>query len=95
MNPTASLEERSVGDGQHNGVAGMPALSSYTGALDATGYRLQNSEIASADELASAVELVMGKLDQVPVAVVRGLRWAGAGSATDLQRPAAEDMFRR
>ena len=51
--------------------------------------------LATADELASAAELVMGKVDGVPVALVRGLdRALGAGSAKDLIRPAATDLFR-
>lgn len=77
------------------GVAGMPAHSTHTGTVDGTGYELLNSELATADEIASAAELVMGKLDGVPVALVRGLRWSGQGTAADLQRDAATDMFRR
>lgn len=78
------------------GVAGMPALSDLTGAHDAAGYQLRGSEIATADEIASAAELVMGKLDRVPVAVVRGLRWSeGATAASRLLRDPAEDIFRR
>jgi coenzyme F420-0:L-glutamate ligase/coenzyme F420-1:gamma-L-glutamate ligase len=51
--------------------------------------------LATADELASAAELVMGKVDKVPVALVRGLgRALGPGAATELVRPAATDMFR-
>jgi coenzyme F420-0:L-glutamate ligase/coenzyme F420-1:gamma-L-glutamate ligase len=51
--------------------------------------------LATADELASAAELVMGKLDGVPVALVRGLEHAlGPGSARDLVRTAAMDLFR-
>src|SRR5206468_2799898 len=77
------------------GVAGMPALTAYTGAVDGTGYVLRRSELATADEIAAAAELVMGKLDAVPMAVVRGLRWEGAGTAADLIRDRASDMFRR
>lgn len=77
------------------GVAGMPALSTHAGVVDPTGYVLRGSDVASADEIASAAELVMGKLDGVAVAVVRGLRWRGEGrGAGDLLRPAAEDIFR-
>jgi coenzyme F420-0:L-glutamate ligase/coenzyme F420-1:gamma-L-glutamate ligase len=51
--------------------------------------------LASADEIASAAELVMGKVDGVPVALVRGLRWAGEGSGSaELQRDPAHDLFR-
>ena len=48
-----------------------------------------------ADELASAAELVMGKLDGVPVAVVRGYAYTpGAGSARELLRDPSQDLFR-
>ena len=77
------------------GVAGMPALTPHAGERDATGYVVRNSEVATADEIASAAELVMGKVDGVPVAVVRGLIWTGDGTAAELVRPAADDLFRR
>jgi coenzyme F420-0:L-glutamate ligase / coenzyme F420-1:gamma-L-glutamate ligase len=78
------------------GVAGMPALTDYRGMEDTTGYLMHGSALATADEIASAAELVMGKLDEVPVAVVRGLRWEGEGrGAGELQRAASHDVFRR
>lgn len=77
------------------GVAGMPALTDYRGMEDTSGYVMHASALATADEIASAAELVMGKVDGVPVAVVRGLRWDGAGSAVELQRAAERDVFRR
>lgn len=85
-------------EGQVNvaiGVAGVEALRHFEGQLDPTGYELRVTMLATADELASAAELVMGKLDGVPVALVRGLdRALGNGSARELVRPAASDMFR-
>jgi len=78
------------------GVAGMPALTDYRGMEDTSGYLMRASALATADEIASAAELVMGKVDEVPVAVVRGLRWDGAGhGAAELQRAASRDVFRR
>ena len=72
-------------EGQTNiaiGVAGVEALRHFEGQLDPTGYELRVTMLATADELASAAELVMGKVDAVPVAVVRGLERAlGPGSA--------------
>jgi coenzyme F420-0:L-glutamate ligase / coenzyme F420-1:gamma-L-glutamate ligase len=52
--------------------------------------------IARADELAAAAELVMGKIDRVPVAIVRGAAASAeeSGSGRDLIRPAATDIFR-
>ena len=50
--------------------------------------------IAVADEIASAAELVMGKVDGIPVAVVRGLEVAGDGRARDLVIPEERDLFR-
>jgi coenzyme F420-0:L-glutamate ligase / coenzyme F420-1:gamma-L-glutamate ligase len=57
---------------------------------------MRASALATADEIASAAELVMGKTDRVPVAVVRGLRWDGEGrGAAELQRDPTRDVFRR
>ena len=85
-------------EGQVNlaiGVAGVEALRHFEGQLDPTGYELRVTMLATADELASAAELVMGKIDRVPAALVRGLsRALGEGSAQSLVRPAATDMFR-
>jgi len=85
-------------EGQINlaiGVAGVEALRHFEGQLDPTGYELRVTQLATADELASAAELVMGKVDRVPAALVRGLaRALGEGSAKELVRPAANDMFR-
>jgi coenzyme F420-0:L-glutamate ligase/coenzyme F420-1:gamma-L-glutamate ligase len=78
------------------GVAGMPAVTDYRGLPDTAGYVMRGSALATADEIASAAELVMGKTDDIPVAVVRGLRWDGVGSgAGALQRDPARDVFRR
>jgi coenzyme F420-0:L-glutamate ligase / coenzyme F420-1:gamma-L-glutamate ligase len=85
-------------EGQINlaiGCAGVESLRHFEGQLDPTGYELRVTLLATADELASAAELVMGKIDQVPAALVRGLsRALGSGHATDLVRRAATDMFR-
>jgi coenzyme F420-0:L-glutamate ligase/coenzyme F420-1:gamma-L-glutamate ligase len=76
------------------GVAGLSPLRDHRGDKDAFGNVLEATLIAEADELASAAELVMGKTDAVPVAVVRGLGVSGDGSARELVRPAHEDLFR-
>jgi coenzyme F420-0:L-glutamate ligase/coenzyme F420-1:gamma-L-glutamate ligase len=77
------------------GVAGLRALQTYLGVPDAHGYTLQATILAVADELAAAAELVMGKLDHVPVAVVRGYRYEpGPGSARELLRDPNMDLFR-
>jgi coenzyme F420-0:L-glutamate ligase / coenzyme F420-1:gamma-L-glutamate ligase len=85
-------------EGQINlaiGIAGVEALRHFEGQLDPTGYELRVTMLATADELASAAELVMGKVDRVPAALVRGLaRALGPGSARELVRPAAMDLFR-
>jgi coenzyme F420-0:L-glutamate ligase/coenzyme F420-1:gamma-L-glutamate ligase len=85
-------------EGQINlaiGVAGVEAVRHFEGQVDPTGYELRVTQLATADELASAAELVMGKLDRVPAALVRGLQRAlGEGSARELVRPAVNDMFR-
>lgn len=78
------------------GVSGLAALRSLVGEKDPYGNELGMTEVAEADELAAAAELVCGKLDGVPVAVIRGYRGLpddGRG-ARALVRPASEDMFR-
>lgn len=77
------------------GTAGMAALHDYRGQRDDCGREMHVTEIAVADELASAAELVQNKTDRVPVAVIRGYAYpAGEGGATDLVRPADKDLFR-
>lgn len=77
------------------GVAGLEPLRSYLGARDPAGHVLQATIIAVADELASAAEPVMGKLDRVPVVIVRGLDWTpGASGSRPLLRDPARDLFR-
>jgi len=62
---------------------------------DPEGYELKVTEIAVADELAAASELVMGKLDRRPAALIRGLELSAAGeTAQEYVRPAERDMFR-
>jgi coenzyme F420-0:L-glutamate ligase/coenzyme F420-1:gamma-L-glutamate ligase len=76
-------------------VAGIAPLVDYRGKRDAGGRTLQATVIARADELAAAAELVMGKTDRVPVAIVRGVASGEkSGSGRDLIRPAATDIFR-
>src|SRR5918911_179471 len=71
------------------GSAGVAVLRDFEGVVDPTGYELRVTMLATADEIAGAAELVMGKLDRVPVAVVRGVPdILGQGKATDLVRPA-------
>ena len=76
------------------GVAGVVALLDLRGTEDAVGYRLTSTQIAVADEIAAAAELVMGKAKQVPAAIVRGLDVAGEGTAADLVMPRERDLFR-
>jgi coenzyme F420-0:L-glutamate ligase/coenzyme F420-1:gamma-L-glutamate ligase len=77
------------------GVAGLSALKDYAGQRDSSGRELRSTQVAVADELASAAELVMGKLDRIPAAVVRGYAApTGAGSGRQLLREPDEDLFR-
>jgi coenzyme F420-0:L-glutamate ligase / coenzyme F420-1:gamma-L-glutamate ligase len=77
------------------GVAGVQPLDDWRGRPDRFGRRMHSTIVAVADEIASAAELVMGKTNGTPLAVVRGVaQWAGDGSAAALVRPAAMDMFR-
>jgi coenzyme F420-0:L-glutamate ligase/coenzyme F420-1:gamma-L-glutamate ligase len=78
------------------GVAGLAALVDLRGTDDALGRELQVTEVAVADEIAAAAELVMGKSSGVPVAIVRGLAasWFRESSVQELVRPPGEDLFR-
>jgi len=76
------------------GAAGLAVLHGYSGAVDRHGNELVVTEVAIADEVAAAADLVKGKLTAVPVAVVRGLSIADDGStARQLLRPGDEDLF--
>jgi coenzyme F420-0:L-glutamate ligase / coenzyme F420-1:gamma-L-glutamate ligase len=77
------------------GVAGLEPLKDYRGVPDTEGRILQATTLAVADELASAAELVMGKVDRIPVAVIRGYSYTpGEGTATQLVRAPEKDLFR-
>ena len=79
------------------GCAGVKPILDLRGSSDAAGRSLQVTEVALADEIAAAAEMVMGKARNVPAAVVRGIpeEWLGSGSVKDdLLRPPHEDLFR-
>ena len=76
------------------GCAGIAPLLDLRGSLDASGYELRSTQIAIVDELAGAAELVMGKAQAVPGAVVRGFAFEGDGSARELVMPPERDLFR-
>lgn len=77
------------------GVAGLKAMHDYRGQRDPHGYPLRVSIEAVADELAGAVGLVCGKLEGTPACIIRGFEYRPAkGTARDLLRPAATDLFR-
>ncbi len=77
------------------GVAGMKPLKDYRGEKDPFGYELTATNIAVADELAAAAELAKGKLNGIPVVIIRGYEYPkGDGRAVDLNRPIEEDLFR-
>jgi len=76
------------------GVAGMQPLLDLRGERDARGYELSSTVIAVADELAGAAELVMGKANGIPAAIVRGYAAPpGDGSARELVMPPERDLF--
>jgi coenzyme F420-0:L-glutamate ligase/coenzyme F420-1:gamma-L-glutamate ligase len=76
------------------GVSGLAPVRDSRGTLDSHGHVLEVTEIAVADELASAAELVKGKALGVAAAVVRGFQVEGDGTAEQLVRPAEQDWFR-
>jgi coenzyme F420-0:L-glutamate ligase / coenzyme F420-1:gamma-L-glutamate ligase len=77
------------------GVAGMDPVADYRGLRDPHGYPMEASVLAVADELAAAAELVMGKTEGIPLAIVRGYAYSPApGSSRELLMPPDRDMFR-
>jgi coenzyme F420-0:L-glutamate ligase/coenzyme F420-1:gamma-L-glutamate ligase len=87
-------------EGQVNvaiGLTGIRPIKSYIGSRDMFGRKLKVSEIAVADEIASAAELIMGKSEGIPAAIVRGFPFekAAKSSARSLQRSRKQDLFRQ
>jgi coenzyme F420-0:L-glutamate ligase/coenzyme F420-1:gamma-L-glutamate ligase len=78
------------------GAAGLPALIDRRGETDRNGRKLEVTEVAFADLVASAAGLVMGEgAEGVPAALLKGLNWSGVSSnASALLRPLQEDLFR-
>jgi coenzyme F420-0:L-glutamate ligase/coenzyme F420-1:gamma-L-glutamate ligase len=76
------------------GAAGVEVVRDLAGERDPTGYELHATRIAVADEIAGAAQLVFGKLDRVPVAVVRGLDVRGEARGVDIVIPPETDLFR-
>jgi coenzyme F420-0:L-glutamate ligase/coenzyme F420-1:gamma-L-glutamate ligase len=75
------------------GAAGIEVLRDLRGERDPNGYELRSTVIALADEIAGAAELVLGKLDRVPAAIVRGLDISGDGRARDVVMPPDRNLF--
>ncbi len=72
----------------------MAPLRNYVGLTDMDGVELRVTEICVADEIAGASELVMGKVDGVPAAIVRGYRFdARDGTAAEIVRGPELDLF--
>ena len=77
------------------GIAGIAALRDLRGTVDRAGEPLRTTQVAVADEIAAAADLVrVTKADGIPVVVVRGVEAAGDGSAAELIIPAERDLFR-
>jgi coenzyme F420-0:L-glutamate ligase/coenzyme F420-1:gamma-L-glutamate ligase len=83
------------------GASGLPVMSDHRGEADPAGRLMRSTVVATADEVAGAAELVMGKTSRIPAAIVRGLdlpeQLAADGpecSAASLVRPAEDDLFR-
>jgi coenzyme F420-0:L-glutamate ligase / coenzyme F420-1:gamma-L-glutamate ligase len=87
-------------EGQTNvaiGIAGIEPIKSYIGTTDMYGKKLKVTEIAVADEIASAAELSMGKLDRVPIVIMRGYKYQKAdekSSISKIIRSKEKDLFR-
>ena len=75
------------------GASGLTPLLGLQGEVDPNGYTLRTTQIAIADELAAAADLVMGKLERSPAALIRGYAASGDGSARELIREPERDLF--
>jgi coenzyme F420-0:L-glutamate ligase/coenzyme F420-1:gamma-L-glutamate ligase len=76
------------------GASGIAPLRDLRGTTDSRGRELRTTQIAVADEIAGAAELVLGKANQVPAAIVRGVDARGTGTAAELVMPRERDLFR-
>jgi coenzyme F420-0:L-glutamate ligase / coenzyme F420-1:gamma-L-glutamate ligase len=77
------------------GSSGIPTLLDLRGRPDLFGRRLETTEVGWADELAAAASLTMGQAAEGrPVVLVRGIELSGDGTARDLLRQRAKDLFR-
>jgi coenzyme F420-0:L-glutamate ligase/coenzyme F420-1:gamma-L-glutamate ligase len=78
------------------GIAGIAGVVDLRGELDTGGRELQVTEVAIADEIAGAAELVMGKVKAIPAAIVRGVEaaWRREATARELVRAPRDDLFR-
>jgi coenzyme F420-0:L-glutamate ligase/coenzyme F420-1:gamma-L-glutamate ligase len=76
------------------GVAGLPPILDLRGTRDRVGYELRSSRVAVADEIAAAADLARGKVEGVPVVIVRGLQLDGDGTAQELVIEPELDLFR-
>lgn len=77
------------------GISGVRSILDLRGTRDWMGRELEVTEVAVADEIASAADLVMGKASGIPAALVRGYQEGlGEGRASDLVRPPGQDLFR-
>jgi coenzyme F420-0:L-glutamate ligase/coenzyme F420-1:gamma-L-glutamate ligase len=75
------------------GSSGIEPLRDLAGLVDPNGYQLSTTVVAVADELACAADLVLGKFERVPAAVIRGYGVSGDGPASLLIRDRSQDLF--
>jgi coenzyme F420-0:L-glutamate ligase/coenzyme F420-1:gamma-L-glutamate ligase len=77
------------------GIAGINALKNYKGKPDMFGKIMKVTEIAIVDEIAGAAELVMGKTEGIPIAIVRNVSYSKSNSSiTKIIRKENKDIFR-
>ncbi|MGA7900909.1 MAG: coenzyme F420-0:L-glutamate ligase [Nitrososphaeraceae archaeon] len=78
------------------GLAGIEPIESYIGKSDIFGKKLKVTEIAVADEIASAAELAMGKTSKIPAVIIRGYSFtkSNSSSVSSLIRSRKMDLFR-
>ena len=78
------------------GVAGIKEIKDYRGKTDLFGYELQKTQVAVADELAAAAELIMGEADEaMPIILIRGYQYTNKdGKGSRLIRSKEKDLFR-
>jgi len=77
------------------GIAGLEPILDYNGKPDIFGKIMQVTAIAVADEICSTSELVMGKVQKCPIAIIRNYNFSSStAKIQEILRSDHDDLFR-